>query len=61
MTLGFPIMKSVLIGLVIFAVIAGCGENATSMFESRSGSGASHSDKARDLFPNYYIGGLAIQ
>lgn len=41
------------------AVYQGCGKDATSLFETRPmGSNTPHSDRARDLLPNFYIGDL---
>ena len=42
------------------AVYQGCGQDATTFFETRPmGSGNPHSDKARSLLPNFYIGSLS--
>lgn len=42
------------------AVYRGCGQDATTLFETRPmGSGTPHSDKARSLLPNFFIGNLA--
>ena len=35
-----------------------CGKDATEVFENRPGSGTPHSDTARQLLENYYIGEL---
>ncbi|MFH1752222.1 MAG: cytochrome b5-like heme/steroid binding domain-containing protein [archaeon] len=41
------------------AIIEGCGKDATELFETRPmGSGTAHSDTARTLKENYFIGGL---
>ena len=41
------------------ALLEGCGIDATELYETRPmGSGTPHSDKARDLRENYYIGNL---
>jgi cytochrome b involved in lipid metabolism len=41
------------------ALLEGCGKDATELFETRPmGSGTPHSEDARDLLPNYYIGDL---
>lgn len=42
------------------AVYAGCGQDATNLFDSRPmGSGTPHSDNARSFLPNFEIGLLA--
>lgn len=42
------------------AVYQGCGQDATTLFETRPmGSKTPHSDKARSFLPNFYIGELA--
>lgn len=39
------------------AIIAGCGKDATELFNTRPmGSGTPHSDKARSFLPNFQIG-----
>lgn len=41
------------------AILEGCGKDATQLFESRPmGSGTPHSDNAKNLMKNYYIGEL---
>jgi cytochrome b involved in lipid metabolism len=41
------------------AILEGCGTDATELFETRPmGSGTPHSERARSLLPNYYIGDL---
>lgn len=40
-------------------ILAGCGKDATAMFESRPDSGAPHSRSAESLLESYYIGDLA--
>ncbi len=41
------------------AILQGCGQDATVLFETRPmGSGTPHSDSARVLLNNYYIGNL---
>jgi nitrate reductase (NAD(P)H) len=41
------------------AISAGCGKDATELFETRpKGSQTPHSDKARDIMAKYYIGDL---
>lgn len=41
------------------AILAGCGINATNLFENRpSGSGTPHSSNAREILQQYYIGKL---
>jgi cytochrome b involved in lipid metabolism len=41
------------------AILEGCGTDASELFETRPmGSGTPHSQRARDLLPNYYIGDL---
>jgi cytochrome b involved in lipid metabolism len=40
------------------AILQGCGTDATGLFEERPTDGSSHSDKARNLLPNFYIGDL---
>lgn len=38
-------------------ILQGCGQDATSLYEARPiGSGTPHSDRARDLLSDYYIG-----
>ncbi len=42
------------------AILEGCGKDATTLFETRPmGSGTPHSDRARSLMQNYYIGELS--
>ena len=42
------------------AILEGCGKDATDLYETRPmGSGTPHSQSARSLLPNYYIGELA--
>lgn len=41
------------------AIIAGCGKDATSMFNKRPNDGTPHSEQARSFLPNFYIGDLA--
>lgn len=41
------------------AILLGCGKDATSMFESRPGSGTAHSQQAHNLLENFLIGDLA--
>jgi len=42
------------------AVYTGCGQDATTLFNTRPmGSGTPHSDNARSLLPNFYLGDLA--
>jgi cytochrome b involved in lipid metabolism len=36
-----------------------CGKDATTAFETKGGSGKTHSDLARQLLAQYYIGDLA--
>jgi hypothetical protein len=39
------------------AILAGCGINATQLFNTRPmGSGTPHSDKARGFLDSFYIG-----
>lgn len=41
------------------AILEGCGTDATQLFETRPmGSGTPHSNRARNLLPNYFIGDL---
>ncbi len=41
------------------AILEGCGKDATALFESRPmGSGTPHSDNARELLSEFYIGNL---
>lgn len=41
------------------AILEGCGKDATELFETRPmGSGTAHSERARILRENYYIGDL---
>jgi cytochrome b involved in lipid metabolism len=41
------------------AILEGCGKDATELFETRPmGSGVPHSDRARGLREDYYIGNL---
>lgn len=41
------------------AVYQGCGKDATRLFETRpTGSNTPHSDRARNLLPNFYVGDL---
>lgn len=40
-------------------ILAGCGKDATELFETRPmGSGTPHSERARDMLGDYYIGEL---
>lgn len=39
------------------AILAGCGKDATAMFENRP-NGTAHSAQARELVKNFYIGDL---
>ena len=41
------------------AILLGCGTDATDLFEERPTDGSAHSDTARDLLPNFYIGDLS--
>lgn len=41
------------------AILQGCGTDATEMFNSRPGSGTSHSETARAMLPDYEVGPLA--
>lgn len=41
------------------AIIAGCGKDATSMFNERPSDGEAHSEQARSFLPNFYIGELS--
>jgi len=42
------------------AILQGCGTDATTLYDTRPmGSGTPHSQRARDLLANYYIGDLA--
>jgi cytochrome b involved in lipid metabolism len=42
------------------AILQGCGKDATTLFEERPmGSGTPHSERARGLLQQYYIGDLA--
>lgn len=42
------------------AILQGCGKDATELFNTRPmGSGTSHSERARDMLPKYFIGDLA--
>ena len=42
------------------AILQGCGEDATDLFETRPmGSGTPHSERARSILQNYYIGNLS--
>ncbi len=42
------------------AILEGCGTDATDLYETRPmGSGTPHSQRARSLLENYYIGDLA--
>jgi cytochrome b involved in lipid metabolism len=36
-----------------------CGQDATAAFDTKGGSGEAHSDKARQLLAQFYIGDLA--
>ena len=40
-------------------ILMGCGKDATTLFNSRPGSGTSHSERARKMLPNYFVGELA--
>jgi cytochrome b involved in lipid metabolism len=40
------------------AMLQGCGKDATSMFDSKPGSGKPHSSNAQAQLQNYYIGDL---
>ena len=41
------------------AILQGCGKDATELFNTRPmGSGTPHSDKARSMITNFYIGEL---
>jgi cytochrome b involved in lipid metabolism len=41
------------------SILAGCGKDATDLYENRPmGSGTPHSQRARDLLGNYFIGDL---
>jgi cytochrome b involved in lipid metabolism len=42
------------------AILQGCGKDATELFNTRpTGSGTSHSERARKMLPKYLIGDLA--
>ncbi len=42
------------------AILSGCGKDATVLFNTRPmGSGTPHSDKARSMLPNFFIGDLS--
>ena len=41
------------------AILAGCGIDATELFGTKAGSGNTHSENARKMLENYYIGDLA--
>ena len=41
------------------AILLGCGTNAKDLFEERPTDGTTHSDTARNLLPNFYIGDLS--
>ncbi len=44
------------------AMLQGCGTDATKLFRTRPmGSGTPHSDNAKDLLKDYYIGDLKIE
>ena len=41
------------------AILEGCGKDGTELYETRPmGSGTPHSDRARNLLEDYYIGEL---
>lgn len=41
-------------------ILEGCGQDATQLFETRPmGSGTPHSQRAKNLLDNYYIGNLS--
>lgn len=40
-------------------IIAGCGKNATEMFESKPVTGKPHSQMAQENLDNFYLGDLA--
>ena len=42
-------------------ILAGCGQDATQLFQTKNGSGESHSEKAQELLLEYYLGKLIIQ
>lgn len=41
------------------AILAGCGKNATAMFESKPVTGKPHSQMAQENLDNFYLGDLA--
>jgi len=41
------------------AIIAGCGKDATAMFNERPSDGTAHSGTARAFLPDFYIGELS--
>jgi len=40
-------------------IIDSCGKDATTAFETKGGSGKTHSDQARQILAQFYIGDLA--
>ena len=41
------------------AILQGCGKDATEMFNERPNGSGAHSQDARSMLPQYYIGDLA--
>jgi len=43
------------------AILEGCGKDAKELYDTRPmGSGTAHSDRARDMLENFYIGDLVL-
>jgi cytochrome b involved in lipid metabolism len=40
-------------------IVPYCGKDATTVFETKGGSGKTHSDQARQILSQFYIGDLA--
>lgn len=40
------------------AILMGCGSDATELYNDRPNESGAHSDRARSLLPDYYIGEL---
>lgn len=40
------------------AILMGCGSDATELYNDRPNGSGAHSDRARSLLPDYYIGEL---
>lgn len=41
------------------AILAGCGKDATELFNNRPGGSGAHSERARAMLPKYLIGELS--